>query len=62
MQRSWGRRRQVWRSNINKSETSRERVREGGRAGMWWAFYAFGVWIQFKVLREITGRFWNDVI
>lgn len=47
---------------MNKGETSGERVGEGGRAGLWWAFHAFGVWIQFKVLWEAGGRFWNDVI
>lgn len=52
----------MWRSNMNKSKISREGVGEGDRAGLWWAFHAFGVWIQFKVLQEAFGRFWNDVI
>lgn len=46
---------------MNKGEISGERLGEGGRAGLWWAFHAFGVWIQFKVLWEAGGRFWNDV-
>lgn len=47
---------------LNKGGISRERVGKGGRAGLWWGFHAFGVWIQFKVLWETVGKFWNDVI